>query len=550
MKNRERGKISGEEYRIIFEQSSDAVFIVSADFRIRDVNHAGVAILGYDTKEEVLAWKSAYDLFANKKYQEVFQDRLSAGQGHIRELETRLVKKQGEVFDALVTSSTVDGLPTAATDYIFFVRDITKIKRAQRDIKVRNLRLATLNSISMTVSNTLDLKEMLDRTIKTILKVLESDSVRIYLLDEEGGFLNLAAYRGQSARFIGKPHMQRRAVGDGYLGRAVLTKETRILDNFSRPEDPYVDSFIEEGLHLSAYMPLISKGDVVGVMCISRHSKIEFSPDFLEFLQAIGNQIGVAIHNANLYKNVKDAYEELKIAQELVIRSEKLASLGKLAATVAHEINNPLAAVLTYIKLMLKLVSQQQFIPSRMADISRYLETMERETARCGEIVKNLLAFSRQSSVHISIHNIEEIIDKCILLLAHDLDIRGIQLKKRIDPGLPRIRCDFKQIQQAFLNLMSNASESMTERGTLTIEAKIPERKGYVEISFTDTGCGIPEEEVKNVFEPFFTTKEEGKGVGLGLSVVYGIISKHHGSVEVESKPGEGSTFRAYLPCA
>ncbi|MEJ2726774.1 MAG: histidine kinase dimerization/phospho-acceptor domain-containing protein, partial [Deltaproteobacteria bacterium] len=171
----------------------------------------------------------------------------------------------------------------------------------------------------------------------------------------------------------------------------------------------------------------------------------------------------MAIDNANLYESLKQAYEELKQAQEQVIQAEKLASLGKLAATIAHEINNPIAAVLTYIKLMMKLVKRERFTPDRLADISRYLNTMEAETARCGEIVKNLLAFSRQSNVTIGTNSLQEIIRRTLALLSHDLEMKGIKLVREIPPDLPKIECDFKQIQQAFLNLFVNAAEAMSQ---------------------------------------------------------------------------------------
>jgi two-component system NtrC family sensor kinase len=242
--------------------------------------------------------------------------------------------------------------------------------------------------------------------------------------------------------------------------------------------------------------------------------------------------------------------KDLEEAQEQVIRSEKLASLGKLAATIAHEINNPLAAVLTYIRLIMKLISMGRFTEERIDNISQYLGTMEVETARCGEIVKNLLAFSRQSSLDIKLHSVEEIIEKSLILVSHDLEIREIQLVKHIEPGLPNIQCDFRQIQQVFLNLMSNASEAMAKGGVLSVTTNKVDTEDFLEVAIADTGCGIPKEDLKNIFEPFFTTKEEGKGVGLGLSVVYGIITRHNGSIEVESKLGKGSAFKVRLPIA
>jgi signal transduction histidine kinase len=176
---------------------------------------------------------------------------------------------------------------------------------------------------------------------------------------------------------------------------------------------------------------------------------------------------------------------------------------------------------------------------------------MESETARCGEIVKNLLAFSRQSEIKIKSSSIMDIIDRTLVIIAHDLEIKGIRLRKNMDPDLPKVQCDFQQIQQALLNLMYNASDAMIDGGTLTVAAN---RKAgaerFLDVMVSDTGCGITEEDKEKIFDPFFTTKDQGKGVGLGLSVVYGIITRHNGTIEVESEPGKGSTFKVSLPLA
>jgi len=245
----------------------------------------------------------------------------------------------------------------------------------------------------------------------------------------------------------------------------------------------------------------------------------------------------------------KDITKDIKWKKALM-RQDKLASLGKLAATIAHEINNPLAAVLTYIRLMIKLISRNRFSPERLEDISRYLATMESETARCGDIVKNLLAFSRQSKITFSSHNIADIVDRALILISHDLKIKEIQLKKSIESNMPKAICDFRQIQQVLLGLMYNASEAMQKGGTLTVTTnRSVAAEGFLEVVISDTGCGIAEEGMENIFEPFFTTKEEEKGVGLGLAVAYGIITRHNGTIAVESELDKGSTFKVRLPC-
>ncbi len=541
---------SEEKYRTIFERSLDAIILTDPSGKIVEVNQAGVYILGYQTQKEVLELASTEKFFVEKQDFIDLQKRVSQ-EGFVVEYETRLLGKNKSGFDALITSNVTVDVTGQITGYVLIIRDITKRKIAQQQIEKRTIRLDILNSISKTVSSSLNLDEILSSTIDKTLEVLESDSVRIYLLDDKKELLKLVAHKGLSDRLIAKPFMKYRKSGDGLLGQTILDGETRMVDNFLRAQDPYVDSIIEEGLHTSAYIPLSTKGELMGVMCVSSHYPIGFAADYIEFLTAIGNQIGVAVDNAALYENIKTAYEDLKEAQEQIVQTEKLASLGKLAATIAHEINNPLAAVLTYIRLMIKVKDRDMFSPERLEDISRYLATMESETARCGEIVKNLLAFSRQSKITIKSQSIVDIIDRTLDLIAHDLEIKGIQLKRNIAPDLPKVQCDFQQIQQALLNLIYNASDAMLDGGTLTVTGQIKAgAERFLDIMVSDTGCGITDEDREKIFDPFFTTKAEGKGVGLGLSVVYGIITRHNGTIDVESILGKGSTFTISLPVA
>jgi len=537
---------SEEKYRTIFERSRDAIILIDPNGKIMETNQAMVNILGYNSQEEVLALESAAELFERKEFFE-FQKQVSR-EGFVVEFETRLMGKNSQRLYVLITSNVMGDITGRITGFVLIIRDITKRKLAQKLIEQRNIRLDALNAISKRVSSSINLEEVLRSTIKKILKVLKNDSVRIYLLDDNKT-LYLAAHKGLSDRFINKLHMRYRKIGEGLLGQALLDGQTRVADNFQRDRNVYVDSLIEEGLRSSAYIPLSTKGESIGVLVVSSRSSFKFSAEYVEFLSAIGNHIGIAVDNANMYENMKLAYRELKMAQEQMIQTEKLASLGKLAATIAHEINNPIAAVLTYTKLLAKLTDRNLFVPERLEDITRYLTTMESETARCGEIVKNLLAFSRQSKITIENHDIAGIIDRTLALISHDLEIKGIQFNKTIHPNLPEVKCDFKLIQQALLNIIYNASDAMPNGGILTVTAdKSPGTRRSVEVAISDTGSGIAEEDLENIFEPFFTTKEEGKGVGLGLSVVYGIITRHNGTVAAESEPGKGSIFRVCLP--
>jgi two-component system NtrC family sensor kinase len=240
-----------------------------------------------------------------------------------------------------------------------------------------------------------------------------------------------------------------------------------------------------------------------------------------------------------LEQKVRQRTEELRKTENQLIQSDKVASLGKLAAGVAHEINSPLTGVLTYSSLLLK--AKKEGDPER-----EDLEVIVNETNRCKKIVKGLLDFARQTAPQKTLSDINEVIEKSIDLVAHQASMQNVKIEKKIKPDLPKTMLDVGQIQQVFINILLNAIEAMPQGGTLTVSSGIQDE--VAAIQFTDTGIGIPKEILPKILDPFFTTKEQGKGTGLGLSVSYGIIERHRGKLEVKSKVGEGTTFTVKLP--
>jgi len=249
-----------------------------------------------------------------------------------------------------------------------------------------------------------------------------------------------------------------------------------------------------------------------------------------------------------LEQRVEKKTLELQQAHEHVLRVEKLASIGKLAAIVAHEINNPLAGILVYAQLVLKRLNRNGDTPGN-GETKKNLETIAAESARCGEIVKGLLQFSRQAKPHVKANDLNAIINDSLRLVRHKIDLSGAAAITKCDPHLKQIACDEQQIKQALVALLINACEAVhPSEGVITISSECLENIGVAEIRITDNGVGMDEETKQHIFEPFFTTKEQGKGVGLGLAVVFGIVTGHGGEVEVESAPGCGTTFVIRLP--
>lgn len=249
-----------------------------------------------------------------------------------------------------------------------------------------------------------------------------------------------------------------------------------------------------------------------------------------------------------LEERIRQKTDELNAIHRQMIHIEKMASLGKLSATVAHELNNPLEAILTYAKLIGRRIRKSNS-PSPLTDQTlEDIELIVRESDRCGTIVKNLLLFSRKQPGDFSQVTVKQIIEKASDLVRHHCAISNVQLHTHFQDTDATLLCDENQIQQALVALFVNAVESMAGGGTISVGVTHSDVNDEIAITVADTGVGIFPEDLPHIFEPFFTTKENGKGVGLGLSVVYGIIERHNGTISVSSEHGKGTLFTLKLP--
>ncbi|UCG13293.1 MAG: PAS domain S-box protein [Deltaproteobacteria bacterium] len=239
---------------------------------------------------------------------------------------------------------------------------------------------------------------------------------------------------------------------------------------------------------------------------------------------------------------------ERKKGQKALWRSQRLASIGRLAAEIAHEMNNPLTSVLTFSKLVTTILKQEPFPIHRQTELQEYVAFLQSETERCANISRNLLDFSRQSEIEIRENHINEILEKTLTILRHRAGLDEINIVTSYAEDLPVISCDFKRLQQAFINVLWNAIEAMPAGGVLSVSTGFDRKQNVIEVHISDTGVGIPEAEVERIFEPFYTTKSEGRGVGLGLSVAYGIVRQHQGELHVQSKVGQGTHFTIQVP--
>jgi len=304
---------------------------------------------------------------------------------------------------------------------------------------------------------------------------------------------------------------------------------------------------------------LIRGTKAVSAMNLDQHIEItersQELDDLVDSFNIMRERLKLAVTELNdmqqtLEIKVDERTQQLQAAQRKLVQADRLASLGQLAASVAHEINNPVSGVLNLSMLLERLMAKGEFPPGREAEFRKYLSLISTETARVGRIVSDLLAFSRRSKPHRAPADLNKLVRTTLGLTDHKLKMINAEVILELKDNLPQVECDSSQIQQVILNLVLNGAQAMQSRGggKLTIRTGLLPEANEVELRVSDTGEGIAPENLSKIFDPFFTTKADGKGVGLGLAVLYGIVKAHEGEVEVTSKRSEGTTFTIILP--
>jgi two-component system, NtrC family, sensor kinase len=286
----------------------------------------------------------------------------------------------------------------------------------------------------------------------------------------------------------------------------------------------------------------VAHGDLECSICPASNDEIghlaESFRGMTEDLRVARKELGE--FTQRLEEEVARKTDDLKVAQAQIVRSEKLSSLGLLAAGVAHELNSPLMGILTFAQLLMRKAPEQS---AQYKD----LEVIVRQTERCSKIIRQLLDFSRENPVEIKLLDIHAVLQQAIDLVEHQALFHNIEIRRAFQTDLPPLRIDANGMQQVFLNLLINAGEAMPSGGCVVLRTGAA-GPGAIKIVFDDTGSGIPPENLSRIFDPFFTSKDVGHGTGLGLAVTYGIVERHGGTIEVESTVGVGTTFTITLP--
>ena len=529
-------KRAEEKYRTLVSNVQEGVFISNAQGRFLDFNDALMRILGFEERDELLN-ADIPSMFVNPVDRERLK-KLLQDHGAVADFEYEIRRKDGDVRAMLESSIAIRDAAGNLTALQGFLLDITDRKRAEQEIRRRNRELMVLNSIGQTLTESLDLTDSIHRTLRQMTELFSLDASSLYLCDEAGLTLRRIAavgHRSEQARHIPPVAIQPE------LLQHIKSVHATFLSAQGLPIPTLLrEAQRKEGLNSAFVVILWSKDRVLGGLVVGSRTPREFSPADINLLIAVGSQISNAIDRSVLYEETRQAYENLRRTQEQLLHSEKMAAVGQLISGVAHELNNPLTAILGYSQLLL---SSGQMPPQGM----EYSDKLYKQAQRTHRIVQNLLSFARQHKPERVAVQLNQILEDTLALRDYDLRLSNIRVHYDLAADLPMTAADPHQLQQVFLNLVNNAVDAILEHsgeGDLWVSTRAKDERLIVE--FKDSGPGV--KDASRVFDPFYTTKPVGKGTGLGLSICYGIISEHGGSIGVSNTQPSGACFTIELP--
>ena len=482
---------SEERFRRIVEQANDGILAIGKDDCIELANKVACEITGYSLEHLLgLDFNALFDETNRAYIQDLFERRDPSTDLRVCS-QLEIVTAQGVRKETEICITAVKD-PQGVMKTYAYLRDISLTKRIENELRKANDFL----------------RNLIENSVDGIVAADMKGKIIIFNKSAE----KLLGYTSEEA--IEKVHITQ-------LYPPGVAKE--IMRRLRSPEYGGVGRLGPSQINLQH-----NGGDLIPVNTSA----------------AIIYENGKEIASFGIFSDLREKLKmegELKETQIQLLQSEKMASLGKLAAGVAHEINNPLGGILIFSRMLIEDLPSDD---PRKEDLERICG----ETTRCKEIVKGLLEFARQTSYETEPTDLNRALVQGISLLENQAIFHNIQIIKNLDPNLPPIRANAGQLNQVFMNIILNAAEAMGGQGALTVNTRLAPEKDTVILEFADTGCGIKEEHLTRIFDPFFTTKEVGKGTGLGLSMSYGIVQKHRGRIWVKSREGEGTTFTIELP--
>jgi len=525
------------KYRTLFEKVQEGVFISTPEGRFLDFNDAFMRILGYDSHDELLREDISAHLYVNAADRERRQ-RLLNDYGEVVDFEFQFRRRDGEIRTAHESSFATRDETGGAIAYQGFLLDVTEHKQAEWDIRRRNRALLALNSIGELLGQSAALEDGLAAVLLKVTELFSADVASVYFLDEGAGALKRAAAVGYRSELADRE--ERVPVSASLIEQIRQAHATVLSGALPGLPESLRELHRVEDVQVSQVVVLWAKDSIMGVLVIGCRDVRVFSTADLNLLFAVGNQIATTIDKSLLLEKTREAYETLRRTQEQLLQSEKMAAVGQLISGVAHELNNPLTAILGYSQLL----KSEDYVRPRGLD---YLEKLYKQAQRTHHIVQNLLSFARQHKPQRASVQVNQILEETLALREYDLKLNNIVVHREFDANLPPTAGDFHQLEQVFLNILNNAVDAIHEKGGLGeiwIRTEVAGERLKVEI--TDNGAGVSHPH--RIFDPFYTTKPVGKGTGLGLSICYGIVKEHGGEIQVRNTPPRGATFTITLP--
>jgi signal transduction histidine kinase len=460
--------------------------------------------------------------------------------------EKELAKKEGLVSMLSVPMCIKDRVIGVINCYTSYPHAFSKNEEEMLTTVANQAAICIENSGLM---ETLDIDEILKLVLEGVTKNIGFDRARLYLVNEKRHVLECKMAVGVDEEKI-KGITLPLDPEDSVVARSIFEKQPFIIPDAS--QDPRVNPILKEkfNLHSLVVIPLLTKGKPLGAIAADHvEPGKNITSEILESAMTFAQQAGLAIHNALMYQELKAFSQQmeekiqkttadLKKTEAQLIRSEKLAALGQLAAGIAHEIRNPLTSINILIHSLRQNISSGE---SRSEDF----KVIEEEIHRINEIVDQFLRFAKPAPPHLERTEVTSIFEEILQLLRPQMEKLRISVQKDFR-SVPLITIDNEQMKQVILNLLMNSIQAMPEGGQFRLEGEVSKDGQWVELSIRDSGVGIPPEDMDKLFDPFFSTKEGG--IGLGLSIAHRIIDQHHGKIEVTSNPNEGTIFTVYLP--
>jgi two-component system NtrC family sensor kinase len=526
-----------EKYRLLFDQVQEGVYVATSAGRLLDCNDAFVNMLGYQGRGELLTLNRDEEIRIDSGQREAFYREIEQ-HNFVRNFDVTMRRKNGTLLLAAESSFATRDAAGKVQRYQGFVLDVTEKRRAEDEMRRRNRELNALNAMAVVATQSFDLDEILNLTLRQVVSLFGAESGAVYLSDSDAPTYRRRAAWGPRSRDASRP--QEISFADGF-GDLVMRSRAEVI---TAEYLPHLTGAVAEFIRSSSdgswiWVLFWGKDSPIGMMGLRSYAEYEYSSGEENLMVAISRQLATTIEKVRLYEETCKAYEDLRRTQEQLLQSEKMSAVGQLIAGVAHELNNPLTAILGYAQLL-----ESEGLNERAQD---YVAKMFKQAQRTHRVVQNLLSFARQRKPERSEVDIRKVLEETIALRDYDLKVNHIVVDKDLgsDPAL--VVADPHQIEQVFLNIINNAVDAILETGRSgKLKIRVYNENGNACTQFADDGPGI--KDPKRIFDPFYTTKSVGKGTGLGLSICYGIVKEHGGDITAHNASEGGAVIDVRLP--